>query len=145
MRPNQRSYAKRLQVIWVAFARIGSWRLATAGRARIRIADKCARSYRASTLMALRIARETYETAALPLSYVGRTGSIGAAHRHPLPALLGTCTLSSTDEEHSARMADDLADSSTGPAVAHRTAVLMSRRPTDGSVPRSPSPGHQAH
>ena len=36
-----------------------------------RIADKCARLYRASTLVALRRGRETYETAALPLSYVG--------------------------------------------------------------------------
>ena len=36
-----------------------------------RIADKCARLYRHATLVALRIGRETYETAALPLSYVG--------------------------------------------------------------------------
>ncbi len=34
-------------------------------------ADKCARLYRASTLVALRTGRETYETAALPLSYLG--------------------------------------------------------------------------
>jgi hypothetical protein len=36
-----------------------------------RIADKCARLYRPATLVALRIPAETYETAALPLSYVG--------------------------------------------------------------------------
>jgi hypothetical protein len=36
-----------------------------------RIADKCARLYRPATLVALRIGLETYETAALPLSYVG--------------------------------------------------------------------------
>jgi len=36
-----------------------------------RTADKCARLYRASTLVALRRGLETYETAALPLSYVG--------------------------------------------------------------------------
>jgi hypothetical protein len=36
-----------------------------------RTADKCARLYPLGTLVALRIARETYETAALPLSYVG--------------------------------------------------------------------------
>ena len=36
-----------------------------------RIADKCARLYWPLTLVALRIAPETYETAALPLSHVG--------------------------------------------------------------------------
>src|SRR5438552_1699348 len=36
-----------------------------------RLADKCARLYRPATLVALRRGRETYETAALPLSYVG--------------------------------------------------------------------------
>jgi hypothetical protein len=36
-----------------------------------RTADKCARLNRAATLVALRRGRETYETAALPLSYVG--------------------------------------------------------------------------
>ena len=36
-----------------------------------RIADKCARLYRPATLVALRRRPETYETAALPLSYVG--------------------------------------------------------------------------
>jgi hypothetical protein len=36
-----------------------------------RIADKCARLYRPFKHVALRRGRETYETAALPLSYVG--------------------------------------------------------------------------
>jgi len=49
-----------------------------------RTADKCARLYRASTLVALRIGPETYETAALPLSYVGRTASIGGEFRQLL-------------------------------------------------------------
>jgi hypothetical protein len=44
-----------------------------------RIADKCARLYRPTTLVALRRGPETYETAALPLSYVGRSRSIGDA------------------------------------------------------------------
>jgi hypothetical protein len=48
-----------------------------AGSPRNRTADKCARLYRASTLVALRIRPETYETAALPLSYVGASASIG--------------------------------------------------------------------
>jgi len=39
-----------------------------------RTADEYARSYRAPTLVALRRGPETYETAALPLSYVGAEG-----------------------------------------------------------------------
>jgi hypothetical protein len=46
-----------------------------------RTADKCARLYRPSTLVALRRRPETYETAALPLSYVGRSASIGDEFR----------------------------------------------------------------
>ena len=51
---------------------------------------QCARLYRASTLVALRRGRETYETAALPLSYVGARPIIGAARstaaeRDPAP------------------------------------------------------------
>src|SRR5919108_2089282 len=61
----------RIQVIQVSSERIGPQRPSVAGRLSPRIADKCARLYRASTLVALRRGRETYETAALPLSYVG--------------------------------------------------------------------------
>jgi hypothetical protein len=39
-----------------------------------RTADKCARLYWPATLVALRRGPETYETAALPLSYVGPEG-----------------------------------------------------------------------
>jgi len=42
------------------------------------------------TLVALRRRPETYETAALPLSYVGLSVSIGAAHEHRLFPLTGT-------------------------------------------------------
>ena len=42
-----------------------------------RTADKCARLSRPATLVALRIGPETYETAALPLSYVGASVIIG--------------------------------------------------------------------
>jgi hypothetical protein len=51
----------------------GKWAVAAilGGHPSKRIADKCARLYRPATLVALRIGAETYETAALPLSYVG--------------------------------------------------------------------------
>jgi hypothetical protein len=39
-----------------------------------RTADKCARLYRPAALVALRRGRETYVTAAQPLSYVGPEG-----------------------------------------------------------------------
>jgi hypothetical protein len=44
-------------------------------------ADNYARLYRPATLVALRRGRETYETAALPLSYVGARPSIGDEFR----------------------------------------------------------------
>jgi hypothetical protein len=46
--------------------------------------------------VALRIARETYETAALPLSYVGKSAIMGAALKQQLIALrgsLGVCSI----------------------------------------------------
>jgi hypothetical protein len=47
-------------------------------------ADKCARLYRPATLVALRRLPETYETAALPLSYVGPIGNIADAFNQQL-------------------------------------------------------------
>ena len=60
-----------IQGIWVVPRTIGPQRRSWAGTPLERTADKCARLYRVPTLVALRRGRETYETAALPLSYVG--------------------------------------------------------------------------
>ena len=68
----------------VGFGASGPQRRSWTGTASQRIADKCARLHRAATLVALRRGRETYETAALPLSYVGRRPSIGDEFRQQL-------------------------------------------------------------
>jgi hypothetical protein len=63
--------------LWDDFRSLGSARAQRASAAILggypskRTADKCARLYRVPTLVALRRRPETYETAALPLSYVG--------------------------------------------------------------------------
>src|SRR6266571_1912119 len=59
-----------------------------------RIADKSARLYRPATLVALRRGLETYETAALPLSYVGAVQEEPIAQRHPLFVLMQTLSRS---------------------------------------------------
>jgi hypothetical protein len=58
-------------VFQVGFDASGPYRRSWTGKPSKRIADKCGRSHRPATLVALRRGRETYETAALPLSYVG--------------------------------------------------------------------------
>ena len=64
-------FVRRFQVSRVGFDAIGPQRRSWTRTPSKRTADKCARLYRPSTLVALRRGLETYETAALPLSYVG--------------------------------------------------------------------------
>ena len=96
-----------------------------------RTADKCARLYRPATLVALRRGRETYETAALPLSYVGRSASIGDDSRHQLFAAresrTGSCSPASTTLE----LADD-----REPATLEADGRPPSRRTTVRSAER---------
>jgi hypothetical protein len=61
----------RFPLVRVGFDAGAPQRRSQPGMPLTRIADNCARLCRASTLVALRRGRETYETAALPLSYAG--------------------------------------------------------------------------
>jgi hypothetical protein len=65
---------QRFRVSRVGFDGGGSQRRSWADIPSKRVADECAHLYRASTRVALRKGPETYETAALPLSYVGPAG-----------------------------------------------------------------------
>ena len=72
-----------------------------------RTADECARLYRPATLVALRIGPETYETAALPLSYVGASASIGDDFKQQLFPRSSPNGPDVRFVEHNARIADD--------------------------------------
>jgi hypothetical protein len=71
-----------------------------------RTADKCARLYRLATLVALRIGPETYETAALPLSYVGRRSNIADAFEKQLFVSLTANSETRPNHRYNARIAD---------------------------------------
>jgi len=68
--PDER-FVGRFQVVRIGSRRKRAVAAILGGQGPARIADKYAHLYRASTLVALRRGPETYETAALPLSYVG--------------------------------------------------------------------------
>ena len=68
---------RRFRVSRVGLDAGGPQRRSEAGNPSKRIADTCELLYRDPRLVALRRGPETYETAALPLSYVGASASIG--------------------------------------------------------------------
>jgi hypothetical protein len=66
--------------------------------------------------LALRIARETYETAALPLSYVGRSVNIADDFRQLLFPRSGLNGRGARIERYNARIADNCLSVIRGPA-----------------------------
>ncbi len=92
--------SREIRGIWAVPRTVGPWRRSWAGTPSERTADKCARLYGVPTLVALRRGRETYETAALPLSYVGAVfRARGQQITGPRRGSLATVTIADVPEQ----------------------------------------------